>query len=541
MSYQQHEKKRHRAANSGGVPIDAYRASLTLATAMNELRPKARGKRPHSSTELTLFHLYFLYLWITGSLEGLTDAKDIPTLALVTATADCRAHCLRRIRTNGISWIEYAVAYPCQAGTQYLWQPFPSALNPLFSYWLTHHDDDLALTQEQKQALFWTLKGRKWRAPAPLRHHHMLRKDRLFSYLSHEASIDPFLSTPAKTILIGQAHHGSAIAYQKLSSNHIRYEIFCAHNRYLGRLASAINENQLSPYCELTTPSRHSAHPLLSQTMTLPAYLQQTGAICAYHMEITEGTRTYIELPATYFGSHRALAMSDLNVFFHYLHTQVASLAPLNCHDDEALRHYHNAKALELSLLFVLLTGTRPTHHISIERQHCFDLRFALIKDKGRYRSIELCDHLKGKIQQFQALQRRTLDALEPTSSNANRLLWYWIDEANCTQPCRAKQLRQFMVQHWQACFAQTPSMTAAKSVVPYQLRHSFAQHALLATNPRLTTQQVDSLMGHSNVGEHLGDHYSFSAVHHVLSHHLAQWAQALQLDSDSSIAQQEN
>ena len=83
----------------------------------------------------------------------------------------------------------------------------------------------------------------------------------------------------------------------------------------------------------------------------------------------------------------------------------------------------------------------------------------------------------------------------------------------------------------WQHCFQKRQNPSIDK-VVPYQLRHSFAQHALMATQPRLTTQQVDVLMGHSELGEHLGSAYAFQAYNQTLIEHLNHWPSLLQLSA---------
>ncbi|MEZ9856782.1 site-specific integrase, partial [Vibrio breoganii] len=103
---------------------------------------------------------------------------------------------------------------------------------------------------------------------------------------------------------------------------------------------------------------------------------------------------------------------------------------------------YYNARTYELALLFVLLTGTRPTHHISIEREACFDLQRALIKDKGRYRLIDIPNYLRQAIESYLKLQARVLQTLAPNGASAMGPLWYLIDENNVAVPLTAKTLR---------------------------------------------------------------------------------------------------
>ena len=56
---------------------------------------------------------------------------------------------------------------------------------------------------------------------------------------------------------------------------------------------------------------------------------------------------------------------------------------------------------------------------------------------------------------------------------------------------------------------------------VPYQLRHNFAQHALNSPSAKLTTTDVDRLMGHSSIGERLGSDALFPVKEAKLIHFL--------------------
>jgi integrase len=525
----QHEKKRNRSRNAGGVPLDAYKTSLSIANALNELRPKTRGVVPLPTTELNLFHLYFLYLWLTDRLVDLDDAKALPDLTLVSGSADCAPNCLRRIRESGISWIEYAQPYALKKGVEYLWQPFPQAVNSLFSYWLTHCDTTLRLTKLEKDRLFWQLKQRKWRTPDALKCQHMLRKDTMFGYIAHQAKIDPYLSSPARALVINTLHHRCALSYQKLNSNQIRYEIFCAHNRYLARLSRAMNTTEIKPLFDLRLPKSQALVPLFSSPRALPAYLKTSGNIVAFKLHVSAGARTYVPILPISFGSKRALDVADLSTFFAFLRQRLQAAPNDSTFHQDALRQYYNQRTFELALLFVLLTGTRPTHHISIEKSYCFDLRRALVKDKGRYRQIEICRYLKDAIRDYQKLQQRVIKRLNIDTRSTNTL-WYLINNANHTELLSAKTLRHFMAKNWAACFDSTSPTSRRNAVVPYQLRHSFAQHALMATRPKLSSQHIDLLMGHSEAGEHLGQGYQFSACHRLLLEHLKQWPDLLKL-----------
>lgn len=526
---QQQEKKRNRAKNADGVPVDSFKVGLAFANALNVLRPTQRGVTPTFPTTLNVYHIYFLYLWLTGLLTKLTDVHSIPTLTLVTGSQACEPHTLRRVRKNRISWVEYAIAYPLKDQLRYLWQPIPAALNRIFSYYLTEHSNALSLTQAQKTHLYLRLK-RKWRTPSALKRQHMHRKDALYSYIEQEASIDPHLSTPAKRVLMSNAlHHDNALSYQKLNSNQIRYDIFSAHNRYFKRLFLAINASEFQPLCNLRLPNSDKIITTLSEENKRPDYLNQAGSIVSYHLKISKGTHIYVPIAPIFLGSTRALAPSDITTFFHFLRQKLQTI-PSNTASAQDLRDYYNQRTYELALLFILLTGTRPNHHISIERSLCFNLKKALISDKGRYRLIELCAYLQQAIQAYQGLQRTLFQALSPAVTASLTTLWYLIDDNHQAHHLTAKKLRLFMASQWQRCFSHSASNSTPKKVVPYQLRHSFAQHALMSIAPKLSTQQVDVLMGHSELGEHLGSAYDFHDSATMRQAVLERWPEQLNL-----------
>lgn len=541
MGKQLHEKKRHRANNAGGVPVDSYQSALALANIMYELMPKSSGKQTEAITELNIHHIYFLYLWLTGHLSEINHSFELPDLILVSGSEDCAPHRLRRIRESGISWVEYALPYNKGKKTVHLWQPMPDAMNAIFSYWLTNHSHDLRLNLSQKKYFFWKSKVRKLRTPDDLRCQFVLRKDIFYRYFELMASGDPYLPFPAQQLFaVKKIHHHSALSYQRMTSDQIRYEVFSAQNRYLGRLMSEINRQEMKPYCDVRLPSTQSLKPILSAMEARPPYLKKEGAIVSFNFEMTEGARTYIPMEPIYIGSTRTIENAQLSCFFDHLRQQL-KLQPEKSASPEALRAYYNARTYELALLFVLLTGARPTHHISIEREMCFGLQRALIRDKGRYRLINLPIYLQQAIQAYQALQARVINTLRPHDTSKMHILWYLIDEDNKARPLIAKSLRLFMHEQWQRCFT-TKSGSPVNTVVPYQLRHSFAQHALMVTRPRLARQQIDLLMGHSELGEHLGNDYHFKPCDKKLLDHLNHWPSRLHLSPiEQSIFQKED
>ncbi|MFA0056820.1 hypothetical protein [Vibrio echinoideorum] len=67
---------------------------------------------------------------------------------------------------------------------------------------------------------------------------------------------------------------------------------------------------------------------------------------------------------------------------------------------------------------------------------------------------------------------------------------------------------------------------------VPYQLRHSFAQHAFNSPSAKLTATDVDRLMGHAHLGERLGSDVLFPAKEDKLTHFLNSIPSFLHLSS---------
>ncbi|MGR5239035.1 site-specific integrase [Vibrio alfacsensis] len=422
-----------------------------------------------------------------------------------------------------MSWIEYAQRGEIQGKVVYFWQPMPKALNGVFQAWCSENAASFSLTKQQKAALYHRLTRKKWRTPKSLRNQQVLRKDHFFSYLAHQANIDPYLSTPAASIIGSNSHHTSALSYQKRNTNQLRYEIFTAQNRYLERMVHVIQVSPFKSMCAVCLPSNQTLIHVLSQPVKVPAYLETTGAIVAFTRKMSEGTRHYVEIPAVEFGSNRALSVDDVMTFFHDLRQKLARVPKVSA-GDAVLRQYFNQRTFELALLFVLLTGTRPNHHASIEGRGCYAYEHALIRDKGRHRTIEIGTYLQQAMESYQRLQAQCFSRLDVLETKLD-LLWALIDESHQITPVTAKSLRLFMAEQWQQCFGDSRG-----PVVPYMLRHTFAQHALMSSKPKLTRQEIDLLMGHSEDGEHLGQAYYFAGVSERLTEHLNRWSELLQL-----------
>ena len=494
-------KNRTRAQSAGSPPPEASAHALKLLSGLMRLKryyPIHKQKRDKVTPyDRALFH--FLYLWLTGGLEDCQSLDDFPDIEVVTCSQPCGPHRLRSTQVNcKISWVEYALPYPTKTDTVWLWQPLPQGLNEWFS---------LALTQTQRAANIWALSHqekrtflhflhRKWRTPTLLKGEHLVRRDRLFGYFDNMVKCDPILPVTAKAIILGETglHHPSALRYQISTSDEIRHWLFRRYNAYIDRLLKAIPTAMLDESLDVLTPCSDSKIGLLHTSDTLPPHLQTPGKIEAFHLEMGAATRTLHPLPFIQIGSIRPIANHQVKRLFQALEQEGQSLERAE-HSLESLKTLHNFYAFELSLLLIALTGTRPTHHISIERQWCFNLRDAIVCDKGKHRPIWLCDGLRARIQRYQHLQHNLRSRGVACSSP---LLWCLLDEQYQTHTITAKSLRQFMTTRWQALYP-------GEAVVPYQLRHHFAQHAMANTKARLSLQDIDYLMGHSELGEGIG------------------------------------
>ncbi|MEZ8292929.1 hypothetical protein AB6D11_03640 [Vibrio splendidus] len=305
-------------------------------------------------------------------------------------------------------------------------------------------------------------------------------------------------------------HHKSALAYQVRNSKKIRSDLFHAQTRYLARLRQSL---PLALEGELNAPKACTfvEFPLLHASVSMQAYLTVPGEIDAFHYDHFVSKRDYVPLPSVNIGSQRLLLVDDVRRFFKALAKHGESLER-KVHTLTSLKTLHNFRAYELALLLISFTGTRPTHAISIEKQYCFDQRQALVFDKGYYRPIWLNDYFRSALQRYQTLHV-SLHHRSP-HFNASPYLWFELNDDLACQSLSAKRLRQFM-HHWWG------RVNPHSQAIPYQLRHNFAQHALNAPSARLTTTDVDRLMGHSNIGERLGSDALFPVKEAKLIHFL--------------------
>lgn len=519
-------KKINRKRNAGGVYPPAMAVCRALMHGLHQCRRVSTVSRDQATSRHERLLLHFVWLWLTGELGLVRHPEQMPTLTVVTGSESCRPHALRRVRLNNISWVEYALPYPTEQGVEWLWQPVPNGLNHYFVMALSHSTEHWRLSESDKVAFCQLLTGR-WRVPARLRGGYRLRRQALFGYFRTMAALDDKLSSLAKWVLLGEAgrHHRAACTYQRQSSDAIRAQIFQAHTRYLERLRLTLTNHPLAIRLQVPVPGQDEWQPLLQLTTPLPQHLTTPGRTQAYHLDQSAGSKTYIALPMINIGSPRSLAIEQVRTFFSHLH-EVGHSRSHHLYRLSPLCALINFRAAELALLFIALTGTRPTHTISVTREHCYERRTAIVYDKGRWRAIYLCEHLRQALIRLEGLYER-LTHMTGTPQNSP-LLWYQVqrcgrDQVNIVPLC-ARTLRTFMAEHWQNGVGTTPAP------VPYQLRHLFAQHALDSTDPQLTTQEIDRLMGHADLGEELGSANHFPISQTRLTRHLERMVDFLQL-----------
>ena len=505
-------KRYIRQHNSGGVNPEPMSVLITLQLALHQLKkfqqPSTLGKI--TSYDRLLF--YFIYLWLTGELADCKTIADIPRLIILTGTVECKANALRRVRKNNISWVEYALKHNTFEGVKWLWQPIPNGLNAYFSDVLTKSTTNWGLSSSEKND-FITLLTVKWRTPASLLGIYRIRRNRFFIYFKILANLDNHISTLSKRVLLGEdaLHHHSASAYQYQNSEQLRYEIFHAQTRYLDRLSQVPIDSKIKLTLNVPLHKNNTKHCLLDKNTDLPKHLLGSGRVENLHLEQTKATKTYIKTEPLSIGSQRMLEVDKVRHFFSHLH-QYGQQLTHNKYSPSTLIALVNFRAYELALLLIVFTGVRPTHSISLEKAYCFNFECATVNDKGRWRNVILPVYLKQAIIRFEQLHN-LLKQIFPKYTPPK---WLWFSIHNQGEPVAltAKELRLFMKKHWSQLYPND-------QVVPYQLRHFFAQHARAALASLLSTQDVDNLMGHSSFGEHLGSGMHFPASQTKLTKHL--------------------
>ena len=494
MSKFAHIARRNRLSNAGGSYPDALANATTLAILLKKLMKVDATKRP-AMTVVALF------IWLTQDWRRIDKPNDIPDFIKISGANPCRQNAFRNYYDGTISWTEYARPCKYKKNMTYLWQPMPIYLNSFFQTFIsTQAYDTPFLTQKDKVNLF-ELMTKAWKTPCKLQVYPRVRKDKFHQYFINCAQTDNTLGAIVRVQLIAshQAHHTSAVYYQKLDSDRVRYKLFDAHNRYLSRLITAARNVNLNSYFVVYLKSY--LVNLIKGNHEKAKYLSTLGIIKQFELDTSQYGASKVCTSAIMLGSHRSLDDKDVSQFFQSLY-KVAEDAKKNITDkgssknsslanQEKLRDYYNKATYRITFLFIVLTGARPTHAISILSEYSSGSDIAFIKDKGVLRQLILCDYLQQEIEQYLSLQAVIRSQLSIyTTLNE---LWYTCNEKNIPEALNCHDLRLFMHQLW-------------PHVVPYQLRHFFCHCANSHMfSSKLFDNDIDRIMGHENMGERLG------------------------------------
>ncbi|QIJ04127.1 MULTISPECIES: hypothetical protein [Shewanella] len=510
MGRLQANAKQNRKLNAGSVMLDR----LSTNTALIKVFYQANKLSQRTNSAVLL--VVFLYFWLTQKLddflklddEEIASSDSILHCYRVRSSDECKAHRFKNQKfEDGKSWTYYAREIITKDGdTVFEWQPIPNSLIHIFKPFVSSQNYDKEwLTEVEKQQLF-NLIHQKWRKPAEIEHFPSVKKQQFLQYITHCIRVDNELSSLTKSLLLpeNKLHHRHAAAYLQKNSEQVRAEIFHAQDRYLSRLFTFANDLGLSKLLTL----RFSSSAKVSKTKlpdisllndnarrNIPADITNSRVGVSFHNKlIGEELEKHIDESINY-GSQRILPESEIVAIFRNLNDEIISSTSAKKLSATALIDYHNLCANHVALLFILLTGTRPTHAISINKQSHYDYCRATIKDKGVIREITICDYLRQQILYYLTLQQKLISQLKLSSV----LPWNWhlYDESGQAVAITAKSLRQFLHQR-------------APGVVPYVLRHQFSQSAATSIIPKLTTHQIDRLMGHSEYGERLGSDHVF-------------------------------
>jgi hypothetical protein len=517
VSKQQSIAKQNRQRNAGGVMPDPVKMTATLIKLFHQLNRSA-----FITVDKEKFIVVILYLWLTQRLERREYNEndtgqvpyEIPDCYRISGTKDCIEHAFRTVKHGSISWAEYAQPYPTKHGIVFLWQPIPESLNHLFQPFIAKQNYQVPWLDRHEKKRLTLLLSTKLCVPMMIMGVPSARKDTFMRYFTDCVRVDNQLSTMTKNVMLSthKLHHHSSIAYQQEDSDRLRYKIFDAQERYITRLFSQVRisewEALLSFSCSLSN-SCSSTISLINKKSTLstPSDFKVQGRIKQLRLINDTHVKETIADPAIVIGSSRSIEEHKVVNFFKQLNEEIIAARPKQRARLAQYIEYYNLCTHQIALMFVLLTATRPTHAISIERRRCFGYQFACVKDKGRLRQIILSTFLSQQIKHYVDLQKSLVTRL-PSSSDCE-LLWYCYDHDGQPVALNAKSLRAFM-------HARLPGK------VPYMLRHVFAQCALTSIHPvKLTTNQIDRLMGHSEWGEHFGSDHLFPCSLAQLSTHL--------------------
>ena len=510
VSLTDHIARSNRLNNSGGCYPNALAHATTLAIMLKKLAKVDAKTRP-AMTAVAMF------MWLTQDWKQISMPKDIPDFVKISGATPCQENTFRTYFDGTLSWAEYARPCKYKKHIMYLWQPMPTYLNTFFQKFISVQSYDTPFLSPTGKVHLFELMKSTWKTPSTLTKHPRMHKDTFQHYFINCARADNTLGAIVRLQLIApdKAHHTSAMYYQQLNSDRIRYKLFDAHNRYLSRLIDEARNAQLFAYFELFL--KGVSINLIKASIKKAGYLSQPGEISQFELDTAQNGINKKRIPATLIGSLRSLEDNHVSQFFHELHTLVESAhqstfvkaGSKNTQNvnKSALRDYYNYATYRIALLFIALTGARPTHSISILSVYYSDSDITFIKDKGRLRQLLLCDYLQQEINQYLLLQSVVRSQLNIHTELDE--LWYKCDEQNTPTPLTSRELRLFMAKVW-------------PGIVPYQLRHFFCHCANSHTfSEKLFDQDIDRLMGHENLGERLGSDMLFPARFNAMKSYL--------------------
>lgn len=492
--------KSNRIKNSGSPLPDPKSHAVTLSILLSKLEYSDKKYRPGLITTA-------MFLWITGRWHDPHTTDTIPNLVRIASTKPCQENSIRTVKFGNSVWIEYAVAYPKGLDVVYLWQPLPLHLNRLLQPIISKCPYEEPILNKNGKAILLNILTTAWKTPDSLKSLERVNKNTFFSYLSICAQRDNTLTAIVRSVLlpIHMRGHESAANYQRLDSEQIRYNIFSAQNRYLERIINAARKADL--HRRYASHANQISLNLIMEAPKSPKYLSYSGRIVQYIMD--EELKALTPEPSIDIGSVRFINENDVCQLFNRIHTHVEEMRPsepipdkLDIAEHSNWLKYFNAATCRLALIALVLTGLRPTHAISIEWRYFSGEDLTFVKDKGRLRSILLCQYLLGEITRYLVLQTKI--QLRLPRPNISDVLWYCIDETGQIYSLSNSQLKNFMQMFW-------------PEVIPYQLRHFFSQCLITSYSSnaslRLLDHNVDRLMSHSNFGEHLGSDQIFPAT----------------------------
>ncbi|MGP4933522.1 hypothetical protein ACTXIM_16510 [Pseudoalteromonas nigrifaciens] len=506
MSMFTHIAKSNRLNNAGGCYPDAMAHATTFTILMIKLNKEDKKDR-------LAMTIIALFLWFTQQWASIKSYKDIPNFTRISGTFDCQPFTFRTFTRGNNCWAEYAHEIKDNQHTYYVWQPIPRYLNCIFQPYLGDQRYNVPFLNDRvKQRLFKLINSR-WKTPLALKTFKPARKNTFYRYISLCARADETLTPIPRKHLVKsvKAHHTSAICYQRLSSDRLRFKIFDAHNRYIGFLFEFIRKENLHSYFKVHLKSK--TVNLITERLRDTPYenidpdLKHKGSMSQYKIIKTKGNSDHVAVSAIMLGSRRVPKDKDVTDFLNRIDSYVKQLKPTNRASRAQWLAYFNAVSFRIALLFIVLTGVRPTHSISLLSHYFSFTHITFVKDKGRLRQVILSDYLLREITHYTELKASLHSQLSLHDDLPE--LWYIYDKSETPTPLSARALRVFMNKHW-------------AGVVPYQLRHYFAQcaHTIISLTP-LTAQDIDRLMGHENTGEHLGSDIMFPKNIDVLKAYL--------------------